>query len=131
MITICERNREMRADVEVVLRRAEFLDDADRFLLEQVLDRGTPIRQLAVLLGCSPRSVQRRVRRLTERLMSPEVARVLRRSDHWTPVLRAVGLALWVRGWTLHQTAAHLGLTLHEVRKNAEAVRGLVGQPEA
>lgn len=112
-----------------LLHRSAFLDAADRALLEQVIGRGASPTELARAANLSPRSVQRRVQRLAQRLSDPEVESVLRQADHWPAQTAAVGLALWVKGWTQRQTAQRLNLSLHRVRCQAMVVRGLLESP--
>ena len=126
MVTEMRDKLGVREMSERILGRAEYLEPADRALLEQVLERGVPPRQIAVLSGVSTRTVQRRVRNLMRRLTDPRVVCVLGEHRKWDRPTRAVALGVWVRGWTLRQTAARLGLTLHNVRQHVLTVRGRI-----
>lgn len=110
----------------MVLRRAELLDPEDRLVLEQVLGNGVAAKDVAMLSGRSPRSVQRQVRALMERLTDERVVAVLRQHHQWDPTRAAVAMAVWVRGWTLRRTAGELGLSLHRVREHVAAIRGML-----
>jgi DNA-directed RNA polymerase specialized sigma24 family protein len=126
MVTDRRNKLDVREMSERILNRAEFLDPEDRALLEQVLERGVPPREIAVLSGRSTRSVQRRVRNLMRRLADPGVVCVLREHRRWERPTGAVALAVWVRGWTLRHTAERLGLSLHRVRQQVATVRGRI-----
>jgi DNA-directed RNA polymerase specialized sigma24 family protein len=110
-----------------VLNRARFLDPVDRTLVEQVLAKGVLPRELAVVAGVSTRSIQRRVRELLSRLNDPQVLAVLRQHGQWEPEVAEVALAVWVRRWTLRDTARRMNLSLHQVRQHVLAIRTLIG----
>ncbi len=110
-----------------VLNRARFLDPVDRTLVEQVLAKGVLPRELAVVAGVSTRSIQRRVRELLGRLNDPQVLAVLRQHGSWEPEVAEVALAVWVRRWTLRDTARRMNLSLHQVRQHVLAIRTLIG----
>lgn len=131
MIADHRNTLETRELSETLLNRAQFLEPADRALLEQVLEKGVRPRDIARVAGTSTRTIQRRVRNLMRRLADPDVLYVLRQHRGWSAPLRQVALALWVRRRTLRQTAAELGLSLHRVRQHAAAVRGLIEQGRA
>lgn len=126
MIAEHRNARGVRDLCEDVLRRAEFLDAADRALLDQVLGHAVKPREVAVVAGRSTRTIQRRVALLCRRLTDPKVMYVLRHHHKWAKPMAQVGLAVWVRRWTLRRTAGHLGLSLHHVRRHVEAVRSLI-----
>jgi len=127
MATMAERTtRESsrRALAERVLSRADWVDEPDRRLLEQVIGRGAPPREIAPLMNCSTRTVQRRVRRLVQRLTDPTVLTVMRRSRRWPRATREVARRFYVRRHTLRKIAGDTGMTLHEVRTELNRARG-------
>jgi len=127
MTTMAERTtRESsrRALAERVLSRADWLDEPDRRLLEQVFGRGARPRDLAPLMNCSTRTVQRRVRRLVRTLTDPTVLTVMRRSRNWPPATREAARRYFVRRHTHRQIAGDTGMTLHEVRTELNRARG-------
>lgn len=126
MIAEQRRQRNVRDMAEMVLRRAELLDTADRALLEQVLGRGVAPRDVAAVKGVSTRTVQRRVRALTRRLTDPQVLHVMRHRGQWEKLTAEVATAVWIRRWTLRRTAKELGVSLHRVRQRVEAVKGVL-----
>ncbi len=117
-----------REAAEVILGRAEFLDEVDRVLLEQVLDKGVLMRQIALLSGKSVRSVQKRVEVLSKRLIDPGVVYVIRHHGRWTRAMGKVALNVWVRKRTLRETARVMGMSLHQVRRAVEAVKGIIAE---
>jgi len=121
-----QRTTQQRGQVEKVLARAQHLDKSDRVLLEQVLDKGLRASDLAIVSGVSVRTMQRRVQRLCRRLTDPQVIYVLRHHEQWERQTARIAMAVWVRGWTLRETAKRLGTTLHHVRQNVNAANALI-----
>ena len=126
MIASRGKLRTRRDLMEDVLRRSIHLDDADRMLLDQVLRRDVPTRELAQLGGPTCRALQYRVRTLIHRLQDVEVIYILKQHRHWSMELRAVALGLWVRGHTQEQTARAMGISLHRLRQHVHTVRGML-----
>lgn len=121
--------RSLRRDVaDRVLDRSEWLDQADRALVAQVIGNGARTGDLARIAGVSPRTIQRRIAKLIDRLLDPEVVHVLREHQRWPAPTRSVALAVWVRGRTLRQAAAELRLSLHQVRQQLQLARGLMAR---
>ena len=123
------RNRSARRHLaEQVLHRAGFLPSSERLILEQVYGAGVTPAHIAAVTGHSPSVVQRRVRSLVRRLTHPDVVFVLNNHSDWAPEVRDVGMAMWVRGQTMRQTAFQLEMSLHAVRQHVEHIRGLIEQ---
>ena len=76
-----------RRQAETVLNRADHLDPSDRAILNQVLGQDVKPSEIAAICGVTTRSVQRRVQRLTDRLLDPKVVFVLRNSRYWSKPL--------------------------------------------
>lgn len=115
-----------RHRIEQVLMRAEYLDQPDRALLDQVLARNVRPRQIAAVTGCTARCVQRRVRRLVLHLTDPAVLHILRNHRKWEASTGRVALCVLVQRRTLRDTAGELNLSLHEVRQCVQKVKGLL-----
>lgn len=126
MVDERRKSMEVRDLYDAVLNRAHFLDPPDQALLEQVLGRGVRPIEVAKVAGFSTRTVQRRVRQLTRRLLDARVEYVLRHYHQWPSPLPQIALAVWARQWTLRQTADRMNLSLHQVRQHVAAVRGLI-----
>lgn len=119
------RRRRQRALTETLLERAEHLPQDDRALLESVYREGAPVSGLAELLNTSARSLRRRVRRLVQRVLSEQYVFVARRRVEWSPTRRRVAEACVLGGRSLREAAADLKLSLHAVRRHADAVHAM------
>lgn len=75
--------------------------------------------------GAGARRVRARVRALVERALSPMFVFVASRQADWTPTRRRVAQAVYLHGMTLREAASALGVSLHVVRRHADAVRTL------
>jgi hypothetical protein len=120
------RRARIEASRYELLQRASLLDESDRLLVKQVLDRGARIGHLARVGGRSPRALQRHVRRILLRLADPRTVHLMNQSHKWTPLYRAVALRVWVRGHSLRKTATELDLSYHDVRRCAAIARGML-----
>ncbi|MHC4996273.1 MAG: hypothetical protein ACYTGQ_14610 [Planctomycetota bacterium] len=116
--------------IEIILSRAEHLDDPDRALLTQIYSRGVQPDEIASITGVSLRQVHRRIKTLTDRLQAPEVVFVLRHCRFWSRPLATVAVMVWVRKRTMRDTAEAMGVSLHRVRKYAQAVQVLLRAEE-
>ena len=117
MVDDKRKSMEIRDLYETVLNRAHFLDAPDQALLEQVLGRGVRPIEVAKVAGLSTRTVQRRVRQLTRRLLDPRVEHVLRNYHQWPSPLSQIALAVWARQWSLRTTADRHTLSRNNVRE--------------
>lgn len=116
-------NRRMIA--EKVVMRAEFLDSADRALLQAVFDRGITPAEIARAIGERPEIMQRRVQKLVERLGSSPYQFVMRQIKDWPPCQQRVGESVFLRGLSHREASQHLGMSLHRVRREVERIRSL------
>jgi len=126
MIATTRKSTDRNEQIQTLLERAYWLDSADQALLGAVYERGIPTRALAEAAGVSPRTIQRRVGRLVERLKDPTVLIVLRDHTRWPGMTGEVALAVMVRGRTLRAAADELGLSLHEVRQLMQQAHALI-----
>jgi len=114
---------ENRAEVEEILRLAGHLNAAEHSLMMAVYNDGMPLVRLSRLLGNKDRgTVARRVRRALARLANPNFGKVLLKPAHWSPLRQAVAERIWLFGDSQRKTARELGLTLHGVRRHAQAI---------
>jgi DNA-binding Lrp family transcriptional regulator len=111
---------------EHVLRRAEHLPAEDRALLVAALDQGRTARELSVLLGRSPRVIRRRLRRLTQRVLSDRFVFVLRHRESWPASRRRIATACVLQGRPIRKAAVELKTSLYNVRKHLDAVSALL-----
>ncbi len=134
------RKRPDQAQIDAILRRARWLDPDDAALLRAVYEQARPVAEIARLLDVDPRSVRRRVRILSERVLHPRflvAARVVRPDADlrrlvpepdpaaWPPNRRRVAEAMVIRGLNMRDASIALGLSLHTVRRHIDAIHAL------
>src|SRR5690349_5630865 len=113
-----------RAGVSVgIERRMEFLEPADRKLLELTVKGKLTRREAGMLVGMSCGTVTRRVRRLIERLNDPLIVALVERGQLLPELHREVGLMHFLRGTPLKRVARDLGLSMHAARGMVQYVR--------
>lgn len=120
------RRRRRRDLAEIIVEHAQFALPADRALLESIYRDGQTARHVAALNTISPRVVRRRIRQLTERLLSPRFAFVLLQRDQWPALRRRVAMACVLQGRTMREASRHLHMSLHTVRKEMSIVDALL-----
>ncbi|MBY0313388.1 MAG: hypothetical protein K2W85_15080 [Phycisphaerales bacterium] len=84
--------------------------------MRSIFDEGKSAKQISALLGIVPRSVQRRVARLTKRCLSPEFAFVALNVATFEPRLARVATLCVLHGRSVRAVAEELKLTQHLVR---------------
>lgn len=121
--------RGVRRDIaRTLVDRAAFLLEQDRYLIEGVFRDGRPISDLAGMWhehpagGCAPRSLRRRLHRLVDRLLSPRFEVVAQLNHTWTPTRKRVATACILHGLSTRRAAAELGISLHTVRRQVDAI---------
>lgn len=108
-------------------KRISFLAEADRkFVL--LMMRGTLThREAGELLGTSPGSITRRLKRLMKRLNDPLVVNLVENGDLLPAGYRDVGLAYFLRGMKAIQISRAARISPYEVKREIEYVRGWHG----
>lgn len=105
---------------------AEWLPEQERALMQSAFGDGKPTREIAALLGVSPRRVRDLIRRLARRVASPEYAFVALNRDAWREggdrCLYEVATLCVLGGVSVRQAAKRLGLGLHAVRQARTSV---------
>lgn len=127
-----------REQIQLLLDRAELaeLPANERALLHAAFVDGHSAIEIAALARSASgapvggevvtaRSVRRRIRRLVERVMSPRFLYVVRHQGAWPQNRRRVAEACVLRGLSLRDAAAELGLSLHVVRRQHEVIETL------
>lgn len=104
------------AHAEWVCQLAEHLPGPERELVLSVFRQGRPVNELAELMRVPTESLRRRLRRVINRLTSPEYAFVAARRREWPPSLRAVATAVILEGKSLRAAERELRLSMHVVR---------------
>lgn len=111
--------------------RATHLPEQDRYLIEGVFRDGRPISDLAAMwrehpaAGRAPRSLRRRLHRLVDRLLSPRFEVVASLNHTWGPTRKRIATACVLHGLSTRQAADHLGVSLHTVRRQIDAINAI------
>jgi len=125
-LAVADRRRtDRRRQTEVLVQRAAWLRGDERAMVEAVYGEGRSCADLARLLGVPADTVRRRVRRAARRAASGLFGFVVTHREAWSPTRRRVATRCVLRGATLREAAADLGLSLHAVRKHWDAIRAL------
>ncbi|GIK18576.1 MAG: hypothetical protein DYG93_06245 [Leptolyngbya sp. PLA2] len=129
------RRRRSREAAETMIDRARLLPPDDRALIEAVFRDGLPVARIAALAtgdsepadhSTRARTLRRRIRRLTTRLLSREYAFVAEQLADWSPTRRRVATACVLHGRSIRNAADELRLSLHTVRCHRAAIAELV-----
>ncbi|TVQ53441.1 MAG: hypothetical protein EA377_07970 [Phycisphaerales bacterium] len=115
--------QERRGWAARLVEDARYLDPSDAALLRSVYDHGMSATQLARAVGAKPYALQRRLRRIVQRMTSPEFRYVLRHRRTWPDQRRKIVEAVFLRGEGQRPTAATCGVTVHRVRQEIDRVR--------
>lgn len=128
------RRRDTRHAAERILERAAAanLPSDDLAILRAVYRDGLAAADVARLQAdpdrrhdADPRPVRRRVRRLTQRILSPLFLFVLHHREHWPDARRRVAEALVLKGKSMRDTSEELGLTLYAIRRHHDVIHAL------
>ena len=117
------RRRQGRDLAESLVARAEHLLPKDRALINAIYRDGSSAREVATLTGATPRAVRRRIRSLAQRVLDPRFAFVIIHREQWPPTRRKVATETILPGRPLRAAAKRLDLSLHTVRRHADAIR--------
>jgi DNA-directed RNA polymerase specialized sigma24 family protein len=102
----------------------QFLEPADRKLLDITLRGRLSRREVAVMLGMDPGTVTRRIHMLLRRLNTRIVGALVEDGALLPELHREVGLAFFLHKWSHRRIARELGLSEYMVRRMIEYVRG-------
>ena len=117
------RRRQGRDIAESLVARAEYLLPKDRALINAIYRDGSSAREVASLTDATPRAVRRRIRSLAQRVLDPRFAFVIIHREQWPPTRRKVATETILHGLPLRAAAKSLDLSLHTVRRHADAIR--------
>jgi len=112
---------------ELLRRRARFLREQDRALVELALGEKASLREIAQLLGIPAGTVSRRLWRLSARLSDPLVVALLERGDPLREEYRQLGIEYFLRGQSMEELADLHRMSRREVQKALDFVRGWHG----
>lgn len=123
------RRTPTRLVAEYVAARRELLPVEERALVEQVFVQGRAMSDLAALTGTTTRGMRRRVKKVVERITARTFDLVAFHSAGWPTVMIAVGTAVYIRGRTIRQAAAELGLPYRAALVHAKAIKAVASSP--
>ena len=113
-------DRQRHAERMVLL--GKHLPAAEAALIQASFGDGTPQTKLATLLNMDVRGVNRRLKRLERRLLSPGYGYVIVNMEHFDHDRARVARACVIEGLSIRAAAERTGLTLHEVRMHRTAL---------
>lgn len=122
------RRKHQRELIDRLVVRACSLPPTDRALIEAVFLRGKSVSSIAspeLPNSAATRRLRRRLHILCRRLESPLFTLVLAQATRWSATRRKVATACVLHGRSIRHAAAELGLSLHTVRRNLDAIRAL------
>jgi len=123
--SICQATRLPRCD-DVILGRAELLLPRERLLVEAIVVRGQPVKTVAWMMGVSPRTIRRRVRRLCERMTSPAFLDAARSLHYLQPDDAKLARLHFCGGMSHRQLVRELGLSVHTIRRRLDGIRAQI-----
>lgn len=107
-----------------LMRRARFLGEVDRTMVELAFVRRMPARKMAVLLGVSCSTVTRRLRRLAVRLDDPVVVALVEHGGALPVRERAWGLQHFLCAVPVKRLAEDARVSRAQVYEGLAYVRG-------
>jgi len=118
---ICRSIRLPRND-EVLMGRAELLLPEDRLLVEAVLVRSQPTKTVAWMTGMPPRTVRRRIHRLSKRLTSRRFLNAARSLPYLDPDNARLARLHFCAGMSHRDLARELGVSVHTIRRRLDRI---------
>lgn len=122
------RRSPSREALEVIVHRSGCLLPEDQVLMDACYSKGLGVTELARLQGVDPRVIQRRIKRLSARVISPEFSFVLSQESSWPPTRRRIARAVILEGRTMRAASAVLRISLHRVREHIALIHALFNE---
>ncbi len=119
------RKRHEDSQVDVIVRRAVWLDKPDCELVLAMFRDGRSATALSDLVGTPPRSLRRHIKQLVQRLNDPCVAYVVAHQAQWSRSKRAIARSIYIQGRSMRETADELGISFYSVRKHRESIEAM------
>ncbi len=113
-------SRELRVKLAMALEHAELLAEPEGEILHAIAELGFTVQALARVSGRSERDIRRTLKGVAVRVDAPLFRFVAKTRMAMPPRLRAVAEAIVLRGASLRQAAAELGLTVWVVRMHRD-----------
>lgn len=111
-----DRRTAHRLGPEQIVRLAQALPADDRLLLERRYADGLTVTDIARRSRRSADAIRQRIRRLTDRLISPEFRFTLLHQDKMPRPMRRTATLLFVHGRSIRETAALTKKSIHRIR---------------
>ncbi|MGJ8636865.1 MAG: hypothetical protein ACSHX5_08480 [Phycisphaerales bacterium] len=108
-----------------IISRSIHLKGPDRAFVEAMYRDGHSAAQIARLGDLDPRQVRRRIKLALARLSDPLFIFVITHQSNWSTTRRKVAQSLFQAGHSIRQTADHLELKVHQVRRHRTAILDL------
>lgn len=128
--TLDLRRRQSRTRGSRLVRRAHWLEAQDREITLAYFDRGMNAAEIGTLLSMDPRCVRRRIKHIVARLEDPRCAYVIAHRGGWTTRRRSIAEGLFVRGESMREVSDRLGVSLHSVRRQRDAIEAMTQAQE-
>ena len=117
--------RDRRERVELILSRADLLDESDRTLIRMYIENNNSFRQIANLCRVNEATVSRRIKRIIDRLGNDGIETALTRPGKLTRRQRRIACDYFVRGLTAKKIACKYNISYYSVLKTINVVRKL------
>jgi DNA-directed RNA polymerase specialized sigma24 family protein len=105
-------------------RLLNLLSDKDRVLVEMAMKHGLSRRQMAVILGLTPGTITRKIRRVIDRLNDPLIAALADPICTLSPEHRQIAIEYFLHRHSVADLARLHALSRNEVRTMLDYVRG-------
>jgi len=115
-----------RSAIELLRSRLDLLGGRDKALMTVYLDSGTRVYQIAKLLGVSPSTITRRIRTLSQRLLTGDYARHIESAaaqHRLTPTERQIANEYFFTGLSLRDIAAKRNWSYYRTRETWRRIR--------
>jgi len=126
-----ERREASQFLADLLMGRADVLEEHEQALLQAIYGEGKSCAFVARLSNVPVRRIQRRVRDLARRLLSPLATFVLRQRGQWNPTMARVATEVFLRGRSLKGAQGSLRMTYHAVRRQRDAVLAMFNAESA
>lgn len=116
---------------DLLVRRSEWLPPAEQELILAMFRDGRSAKCIAHMLRQDPRHVRRRLKHLVARLRDPRLAYVVANQQHWGRTRRRIARLLFIEGKSMREATRALGVSMHCVRTNRDAIEAMCQAPQA
>jgi IS30 family transposase len=122
---LTEKVRAEQPDSSLELKRVlNLLDDKDRLLVEMALKHGLSRRQIGLILGLTPGTITRKIRRVLSRLHDPLISALADPTCRLAPDYRQLAIEHFLHRRSVAELSRQHALSRQEIRAMLEFVRG-------